>query len=175
MATHRIPILGWHTVPDTSGDVFFEPFPTKATQDVWDHLICVFNDTANRDGLHGAFTVPENYTDTANIVIVWSTAATSGDAEWDFDYRTTAKGDQSTSPPILDKAGTEESVNGNDTVTNAGATDWDRHEISIALTDGNFAGGDFVQFTLFRDGTDGGDTISAAVVLFALYFEYADA
>lgn len=175
MATHRIPILGWHTAPDTVGEVFFEPFPIKATNDVWDHLVCVFNQSSTRDGLHGAFTVPENYVGTANVVIVWSTAATTGDVEWDFDYRTTATGDQSTTPPILDKTGTEQTVNANDTVTNTAATDWDRHEISIALTDGNFAGGDFVQFTLFRDQVDAGDTISVAVVLFELYFEYADA
>ena len=66
-------------------------------------------------------------------------------------------------------------MNANDTVTNAAATDWDRHEISIAVTDANFSAGDIVQFTLFRDGTDAGDTIAAAVVLFEIYFEYADA
>ena len=175
MATHRVPILGWQTVPDTSGDVFFEPFSIKATNDLWEHLVCVFNDTSTRIGLHGAFNVPENYVGTANVVIVWSTIATSGDAEWDFDYRTTAKGNQSTSPPILDTSAVEQTVNANDTVTNTGVTDWDRHELSIALTDGNFAGGDLAQFTLFRDGTDSGDTISDAIVLFDLYFEYADA
>ena len=26
MATHRIPILGWSAVPDSSGNVFFEPY-----------------------------------------------------------------------------------------------------------------------------------------------------
>lgn len=167
MATHRIPILGFNTVPDTSGDVFFEPYTIKATNDVWGYLVAIFNDTAARDGLRGAFTVPQNYVGTANLVIIWTTTATTGDVEWDFDYRAVGGNDTES----LDQSGTQESVNGNDTAPSA--TD-ERMEFTIALTDGNFAVGDLVQFEFFRDGTDGGDGISAAVQLHALYFEYND-
>lgn len=166
MATHRINMLGANTVPDTGGNVFFEPYTIKATNDVWGYLVAVFNDTATRDGLRGKFNVPQNYVDTANLVIVWTSTATSGDVEWDFDYRAVG-GVES-----LDQSGTQESVNGND----AAPTSTDlRTEFPIALTDGNFAAGDEVQFEFFRDGTDGGDGISAAVQLHALYFEYNDA
>ena len=168
MATHRIPILGFSTIPDTSGNVFLEPLTIKATNDVWGFLVMVFNDTATRIGLHGRFTVPKNYVGSAKLAVVWSTTATTGDVEWDCDYRAVG-GDDTES---LDQAGTQESVNLNDTAPSAA---WERMECLITLTAGNFAVDDEVEFTLFRDGTDAGDTIAAAVELFALLFEYADA
>lgn len=168
MATFRLPILGWATTPDTSGNVFLEPYSVKATNDTWPGYIFVFDDTSTRDGLNGRFTVPQNYVGTANLVIVWSSTATSGDVEWDFDYRAVGGNDTES----LDQSGTQESVNSNDTAPSAAN---ERMEISISLTDGNFAAGDTVQFELFRDGTDAGDTMSAAAMLFEAYFEYADA
>ena len=87
MATHRIPILNWATVPDDSGDVFIEPYSIKGSNDLWKRLVAIFNDTATRIGLHGGFTVPENYVGSPKIVIVWTSTATSGDVEYDYDYR----------------------------------------------------------------------------------------
>lgn len=168
MATHRIPILGWSTVPDDGGDVFFEPYTTKATNDNWGHHVLVFNDTAAKESLYGVFDVPQNYVDTANLVVVWTSTATSGDVEYDFDYRAVGGNDTES----LDQATAQESVNSNDTAPSA--TD-ERMEISIALTDGSFAAGDTVEFILSRDGTDGGDTIAASVLVFGVFFEYADA
>jgi hypothetical protein len=139
----------------------------KATNDVWPALVAVFNDTATRIGLHGRFTVPKNYVGSAKLAVIWSSTATTGDVEWDFDYRAVG-GDDAES---LDQAGTQESVNLNDTAPGAAHR---RMECLITLTAGNFAVDDEVEFTLFRDGTDGGDTIAAAVMLFALLFEYAD-
>lgn len=168
MATHRIPILGFGTVPDDSGDVFSEPYSIKATNDVWGHLVFVFNDSGARDGLRGLFHVPKNYVGTANLIIIWTSTATSGDVEWDFDYRAVGGNDTES----LDQSGTQQSVNSNDTAPSAVN---ERMEISIALTDGNFAADDTVQFELFRDGVDAGDTLAAAALLFGLFFEYADA
>jgi len=168
-ATHRIPILGWATVPEGSGDVFFEPFDVKASNDVWDRLIVVFTDTAERDALHGSFTVPQNYVSGADVVIVWTVVASTGNAvEWDFDYRAVGGNDAES----FDQSGNQQSVNAADTGPSA---PFERMEITIALTDGNFAAGDNVSFTLFRDGTDAGDTIAASVLLFEVYFEYDDA
>lgn len=168
MATHRIPIMGFSTVPDTSGNAFFEPYDVKATNDVWDYLVAVYNDTATRIGIHGKFDVPQNYVGTAKIIVHWTTTATSGDVEWDFDYRAIG-GDDTES---LDQAGTQESVNLNDTAPSAAN---ERMTCTLNLTSSNIAAGDTVQFTLFRDGTDGGDTIAAAVTVHDVLFEYADA
>lgn len=168
MATFRIPIMGWAAMPDSSGSVFFEPQSIKGTNDPFPQLVAVFNDTATRIGLGGRFTVPKNYVGTAKVAIVWTSTATSGDVEWDFDYRAVG-GDDAES---LDQAGTQETVNLNDTAPSAA---WERMECLITLTAANFAVDDEVEFALFRDGTDGGDTIAAAVTLWQLMFEYADA
>jgi putative transposon-encoded protein len=167
MATFRLPVLGFASAPDTSGDVFLESYAVKATNDFWKKLVVVFDDTATKIGLHGSFSVPQNYVGTANLVIVWTSTATSGDVEWDFDYRAVGGNDSES----LDQATAQESVNANDTAPSA--TD-ERMEISIALTDANFLAGDTVSFVLYRDGTDGGDTIAASVTLHDLFFEYAD-
>ena len=169
MSTHRIPILTWGTVPDSSGSVFFEPYSIKATNDVWDRLVCIFNDPGStRIGLAGGFTIPKNYVGSAKLIIAWTSTAITGDVEWDFDYRTVG-GDDTES---LDQIGTQESVNLNDTAPSAVN---ERMECSISLTSTNFAVDDEVEFELFRDGTDAGDTMAAAAIVFSVMFEYADA
>lgn len=168
MATHRIPILGPGTVPDSSGDVFFEPYSVKATNDVWGRLVTIFNDSGTRIGLQGGFTVPKNYVGSAKIIVVWTGTATSGDIELDFDYRAVG-GDDAES---LDQSGTQQTVNQEDTAPSAAH---ERMEAALTLTAGNFAVDDEVEFELFRDGTDGGDTMAAAAIVFAVLFEYADA
>ncbi len=155
-------------MPGTSGDVFLESYTVKATNDVWKRLVVIFNDTANRNGLSGGFSVPKNYVGSPKIIVVWTTTATTGDVEWDFDYRAVG-GDDTES---LDQTGTQETVNQNDTAPSAAH---ERLEAVLALTAGNFAIDDEVTFELFRDGTDAGDTMAAAAIVFELIFEYTDA
>jgi len=168
MATLRLPILGHGTNPDPGDTVYFQPYTIAATNDVWAPLVAVFPDDSTRTGLQGLFAVPQDYVDTANVVIVWTTTATAGDVEWDFDYRAVGGNDTES----LDQAGTQESVNANDTAPSA--TD-ERMVLTIALTDGNLAAGDTVTFALFRDGTDAGDDMAASAYLFELFFEYNNA
>lgn len=160
-------MLGHTTVPDTTGSVWLEPYDNIATNDVWKHLVIVYSDTATRIGIYGTFQVPQNYVGSAKLVPVWTTAATSGDVEWDCDYRAVTGNDAES----LDQAGNQESVNQNDTAPSAVH---ERMEVEITLTSGNFAAGDTVEFFFARDGTDGGDTIAASVLLFDLMFQYAD-
>ena len=166
MATQRKEIINWKARP-ISGDVFIEPYTIKATNDNWEHNVLIFNDTGNRMEFHGSFDVPQGYVDTANVVIVWTSTATSGDVEWDFDYRAVGGNDSES----LDQATAQETVNSNDTAPSAAN---ERMEISIALTDGNFAAGDTVSFILARDGSDAGDTMAAAAIVFEALFEYSD-
>lgn len=168
MATHLINILGPNTVPDSSGDVFLEPYDIKASNDVWKFLVFIFNDTSTRIGLRGMFRVPQNYVGTAKIVVEWSSTATTGDVEWDFDYRAIGGNDTES----MDQSGTQESVNNNDTAPGAAHR---RLNCELTLTSSNLAAGDLVEFELFRDGTDGGDTMAAAAIFFGAYFSYADA
>ena len=166
MATHRVPIITWAFVPNAAG-VFFEPYPIKATNDVWDRMVLIFNDTATRDGGAGGFTVPKNYVGTAKIIVVWTSTAVTGNVIWDFDYRAVG-GDDTES---LDQAGTQESVTVTDAAPSAAN---ERMEASMTLTAANLAVDDEVTFELFRDGA-AADTIAAAVIVFALLFEYSDA
>ena len=175
MATHRIPIFGFGTLPDNSGKVWSESYDVLATNDVWDRLIWRFDEDGNnnaqlstRVGIKGGFTVPKNYVGTAKIIVVWTSTVTTGDIEFDFDYRAVG-GDDTES---LDQAGTQESVNLNDTAPSAAH---ERMEVALALTSANLAVDDEVLFELFMDGTDAGDTLAGARLVFAVLFEYADA
>jgi hypothetical protein len=168
MATFRIPILNGNTLPDTSGNVFYEPYNIKATNDLWRHGHWIFNDTATDLFLYGLFNVPKNYVGTASIIIVWTSTATSGNVVWGFDYRAVGGNDAES----LDQGTAQESG----TVTDAapGATDR-RLETSISLTGSNIVADDTVEFILSRDGTSGSDTMAAAAQIVGLYFQYADA
>lgn len=168
MATIRIPILGPGTIPDTSGNVFMEPFSVKATNDVWGRMVFVFNDTSTRDGLRGGFSVPKNYVSTAKIIVVWTSTVTTNNVVWDFDYRAVGGNDTES----LDQSGTQESVTVTDAAPSAAL---ERLEASMSLTDANLAVDDEVTFELFRDGANASDNMAGAALLFSLHFEYADA
>ena len=169
MATHEPSIFG-RLIPDSSGNVMPVPFVDVATNDVWEYQPLIFADSATRDGAGGSFIVPPNYSSATanktNLLIRWTALVTTGDVEWDLDYRAVAVGEG------LDQAGTQEAVNQNDT---APGTANIQLEAVLLLTEGNFVAGDLVQFTLFRDGTDSGDTMSAAAVIHDVIFQYDDA
>jgi hypothetical protein len=167
MAKHRWPILNWSMIPDGDGDAFIEPYDIKATNDAWKRLVLIFNDSGVKDVLHGGFTVPQNYVGTPKLAITWTSTATSGDVEWDFDYRAVG-GDDTES---LDQATAQESVNLNDTAPSA---IHEKMECLITLS-ANFAAGDEVEFDFGRDGADAGDTMAAAAIVFNVLFEYLDA
>lgn len=173
MATHRVSILG-NATPDTSGKVWQEPYSILATNDNWNFNIWRIDEDGNnnaqlstRAGLYGTFMVPQNYSSSANLVIVWTSSVTSGNAEWDFDYRAISGNDTES----LDQATAQESVNSADAAPSAAH---ERNVLTITLTDGNFAAGDTVEFFLANDGSDAGDTLAGARILVGAYFEYSD-
>lgn len=169
MATKRVPILGPMSVPDSSGGVYFEPASANfGSNDLYPHLVLVFANSNAREGIRGLFSVPQDYVDTANIVVVWSTTATTGSAVFDFDYAAIG-GDASES---LDPAADDESA----TVTDAASgTARQRQEATIAVTDGNLAAGDSVLFELFRESDNVSDDLAASAYVFGVFFEYNDA
>lgn len=168
MATHEISILNHSAKPDTSGDVFIEPYSVKATNDNFDHNVLIFNDSGTRIGFYGMFQVPQDYVGTALIKPIWTSTATSGNCLWDFDYRAIG-GDDTES---LDQATNQESV----TVTDAAPSAVnERLKPTITPTSGNFAAGDTVEFYFVRDGADASDTMAAAAMIFDVIFSYSDA
>lgn len=168
MATHRMSILGVATLPDNSGNVYPEVYDVAATNDVWKGLLFRFKDTSTKIGLHGRFTVPNNYVGSGAFVIHWSATATTGDVVWDVDYRTVG-GDDTTS---LDQATAEEALTVTDTAPGAVNR---RLTPSVNATAANFAAGETVEFIVSRDGAAGGDTMAADALLFDVLFQYADA
>jgi hypothetical protein len=155
--------------PDASGGVFQEPYSIKATNDVWQHMVMIFNDTTTRIGAYGSFNVPNNYVGNPAIVSVWTATATSGNTRQEFDYRAVGGNDAES----LDQSGTQESVGVTDAAPGAAHR---RLEASMSLTASNLAAGDTVEFEFFRDGADtGNDTMAAAMLLHDLLFEYTDA
>ena len=97
--------------------------------------------------------------------MIWTSTVTTGDVEWIYAYRAVG-GDDNQS---LDQATAQESVNVNDTAPTAINN---RMVTSIPLTNTNFAADDTVLWDLFRDGTDAGNTLNAAVTVHDILFEY---
>lgn len=167
MATHQLPILWGSVEPDTSGNCYPVSYATPATNDVWQAIVFVFKDTSTRIGLHGRFTVPQNYVGTPVFVVVWSTTATSGNVVWDLDYRTVG-GDDTTS---FDQNTVEQALTVTDAAPGAAHR---RLTPSLSATAANFAAGETVEFIVFRDGADAADTMAADALLFEVQFQYAD-
>lgn len=168
MATHRMSILGAGIIPDTSGNVFWETYDVKATNDVWDHLVVIFNDSGTDIFLYGQFDVPQNYVGSAAIIPIWTSTATTGDVVWGFEYRTVG-GDDTTS---MDQAGSEQDSTVTDTAPGAAHR---RLTPTISPTATNFAAGETVTFRFSRDGTSVSDTMAAAAILHDLLFQWSDA
>jgi hypothetical protein len=169
MATLRIPILGAATLPDTSGNVTPEPAAVNfQSNDRYPGLVWKFADTSTRDKLGGSFTVPQNYVGTPKVRLYWGTTATSGNARLEFDY--TAIADGESADPSADQESVASTVAAPGTARLVKVTE-------IALTAGNFAAGDLVQFSIARDGAEAGplDTIAAALYLLYAEFVYNDA
>ena len=168
-ATHRVVMLGSGTYSNNS-DVYPEPSSIQFTNSIAPTMVWIFNDTSVRDSLSFRFTVPQNYVDTAQFVIAWTTVVTgASDVEWDIDYR--AHGGNDTES--MDQATFQETLSGNNDTAPSAALE--RMVFTITATDGNFAAGDIVTGQIYRDGSDAGDTISDEVILLELYFEYNDA
>ena len=166
MATRRKPILNGTLVPDTNGEVHWEPLSIKGSNGRWEHGVWVFNASATRDSLFGSFEVPQDYVAGAAIIIrMADDGSVANVAAWDFDYRTTVAG------ASIDQTGEEETANVDLT---ADATPFEWVEGLISLTAVNFSPGDFVQFELARDQTDADDTLAADALLVSLNFEYTN-
>lgn len=165
MSTFRLPILGWATLPDSSGNVFFQPAAIFQANDLATQMIAVFADTATKIGLGGRFTIPKNYANNAKAIFVWTANANSGNVQWVFDYRPVGGSNS------LDPSSFIENPTGNNA---APGTGWNRVETSLSLNSTNFGVDNEVIFVASRDGANAGDNMAANAFLFQLLFEYTD-
>jgi hypothetical protein len=169
MSTFLLPILGSATLPDTSGNVYFEPAAVNfGSNDRYQNLVAVFADTSTRLKLGIGFRVPDNYVGTAALVLIWAVTGTSNKVVWEFDYTAIATGE------TMDPSSDQESTTS--TGTTVPGTARFRSTDSISLTSANFAAGDWVEGSIVRDGADTtNDTYAGSAYLFAAFFSYADA
>jgi len=164
VATFQIPILGATTVPDGSGNVFFQPYTAVDSGAVIDPLVLTFADDASKMGVRSIFTVPQNYIGSASFRIIWTAnSSVSNSVVWDLSY--------------LTRSGTEDmgaaATSTSDTVTDAHTgTAFERNDAEITVTDGDFAAGDQVLYELFRDGANGSDDLADDALVFQILFEY---
>jgi hypothetical protein len=164
MALHYLSIFGSPTLPDASGNTWFEPASITQTNDRYPQLVPRFKDTATQVAIGGNFVLPLNFVSAPTILVRWTTTATSGNAVWVFAYTAIAVGES------LDPSTDQESV----TVTTAApGTSQLEVESSMSLTAGNFTAGDNVQFIIARNGA-GADTIAADLIAYQTIFRYAD-
>lgn len=153
-------------LPDTSGSVYAEPAAINLqSNDRYPNDVIVFADTSTRIGIGFQVRVPKNYVGTPVFIVEYSTVATSGNYDWEIDYRAIA--DTESMDPSTDQENLR-------AVAAAPGTARLRAAVTLAATGGNFAADDLVMGTLFRDGADA-DTISGSLYVWGLYFSYADA
>jgi hypothetical protein len=163
MATFIIDVTPF-LMPDTSGNVWWEPAALTQTNDRYAQMVLRFKDTSTKDTAGFYFLVPNNYVGTAKFIVVWTTTATSGNAIWTVDYTSAAQ------TATLDPSSDEESL----TVTTAAPGSSQTGVVStMTATAANFAAGDICEAKLGRNGA-GSDTIAADLVVYKLYFQYAD-
>lgn len=158
-------IINRKTLPLAAGLAFFQRFSEEATVARFDPMVLFFGDSGTRIGVNGSFTVPQNYSSGAILLIVWTAVPTTGDVPWDFEYRAVGGNDIES----LDQTGQQEQLTVTDTV---GSATLERMEATISLTDGNFAAGDTVQFELMRDGAQAADTLADVAILWDAFFRY---
>ena len=164
MATRRINILNFATLPDTSGNVWFEPAALTQTNDRYPQMVARFKDTATKDSLGIRFPVPDNYVGSPVMEVIWTSTATTGNVIWVIDYNSGSK------TATLDPSTDEESP----TVTTAApGTSQTGVASRMTLTAANLAANDIFQGKVSRNGA-GSDTMAADAVVYNIIFEYVD-
>jgi hypothetical protein len=157
------------TLPDTTGECFMDNINNQMAlaTGLMRNLVITLKDPSADTGFYGKFQVPQNYVDTANIVVTGILDGTVGATSIDFEFSYRALADNESVEQVW-----QENVTFNTGNTNGWANE-DVLEDSGALTDGNFAVGDEVFYYFKRDfGTD--DFVGDFHVT-GLYFEYNDA
>ena len=169
MATHRLPILGATTIPDTSGKVFMDLISNQDTHtNVKNQLAMVMDApaTAGDVGFFGSFKVPKNFVGSPKCVLTGTYNGDPTSLVSTFAMELIGLANSESIDTAYEAA---------DTVTEStwtGYADEDMLELSITLTV-TLAVDDTVFYHFFLDDTT--DTQTASFLLTSLEFEYSDA
>ena len=166
MATYQIRVLTSATLPDTSGEAFFEPASiVQPAGDLTPQLVARFIKTGAHRNIGTNFTVPQNYVGTPKVIIVWTTTATAGNAVW------TASCTYITAGETLDPAAYTEAAAA---TTAAPGTTQLAVITTLTFTAASIAAGDLVQMGFGRNGASASDTMAADGIVYAVLFQYTD-
>ena len=161
-STHEITIFQFNTLPNNSGDAFFEPYSVSDTATAFDPMISRFNDTTTRVVIATAFKIPQNYDSSAQLIMDWTANATTGDANVGLSYLTVGEGEDFGAAATSTAAAT----------FSKGSTAFSRVRSVLDLTSTDFARGDIVLCDYFLDGTLTTTTLAAAMLTFSANFRY---
>jgi hypothetical protein len=142
--------------PDDSGKVFFQPWTVVSASSLWKGLVLTYNDSTELVYCHGTFDVPKNYTaSTSNAFLIdWTSTATTGNRVWFADYRTV----DFTSTEDFGSTTAQQSTSFTDA---APGTAEGGVRAVIAVSSGNFAASDVVQYRIGINGNNASDTHGA--------------
>ena len=148
------PIRGALTVPDGTGEMFFEKLTgiTGSTTSLWEHLVGSYNDSTQQEGFGSAFRIPSNYLGSTSdaFVLDWAANATTGVAEFQVDYRAVADNEDLSSTTAQESKSTTATAS---TVANP------RRELVVSISTGNVAADDVVQYNFYRNAQSTADTL----------------
>ena len=159
ITSFRMELLNGTVLPDTSGNVFFQPYPIIATNDFWKHGIWTFNNPTADETIYGVLTIPSSYAGTSlTFTARINSTITSGTAAGEFGYRCVADAaslDQSTAQRVI-----------NATVTIPGTAN-QAASLSFTGTAGDCSAGNVIEWYFARD--DSADTVAGTWHLHSLY------
>lgn len=169
MSVVRRPIFTGAALPDTSENVYPEPFSVKATNDLVDATVLIFEDSGTDILIALGFFIPKEYTTDAAPKIGGTAqcTATSGDYIMKMEMRAIALGEDG-DPSTFQE--TEE------VTTTVPGTALQDQEFFGTFTAANFAADDRVILNLIRKGSDSLDTLAASLIVRpeTLFFEFDD-
>ena len=161
--TGRVRMLNNTVIMDGNGQ-FPDASSNHYSTGTFDSKIWVIPDNGNIQDFSGNFLVPQDYSDAANMVIIFTdTTLLAGNMNVDFTY--SANADNESTDDTADQTLSNQ--------THASSTTTQLiNTFTIALTDANFAAGDYVQWNLAFDTADGGWTLTGDSYILGIYFEY---
>ena len=169
MTIHRIPILTVATLPDNTGDMFFEPAAVECVNDLLTKEVAVFKDVATDSKLGFSVRVPKNYVGSAKIGAVFYTVAITGFYIWRVEYES-AESLESADPSAFDQTVTSGAI----AVPGTARIEIER---TLTLTSNLIVADDRLSGHIVRRTSDASDTLAAKLIAHPemFFFEFADA
>lgn len=167
MAVTPIPILTQATAPIGVAGAFRSPYSVYSTNGTWPGMVWVFDNNGLLVGMTGRFRVPVGYVSGAQFILVWTATSSTGNIPWRITSRKVDGNDQES----FDQLGEDSET---DLLTPGPTTANNRMQTIVTPPPADFTAGATIQFGIFRDGLNAGESMAAEGLLFDAYFDYSD-